>query len=180
MSLQQSNLPVGGGVVLAVGLYALASVLVGQGIGQRMIDKSGWSVNCPDQLEARVAPVPKTTRRVPKRECSNVFGWIDPSLNQLCHQFGNPDFNADAARIEREARERAKALHQQQLNKIRGAAGSRCDCATTTYLQDNWLQLGLYAGSARQIALSSVSGMEGELRQSVNAPHCAGIEGGRS
>ncbi|WP_299962285.1 hypothetical protein [uncultured Roseobacter sp.] len=175
MAIDTNGMPISGNVLLAIGAFALASIVAGQLMGARMIEKAEWPQLCPAILKAE-APVPdRFERKTPTMHCDDTVSIFGAEARELCHIFGNPDLNGQTAKLEKEAYDRKQVLAEQRRAKIARHAGSRCDCAANTYLQDNWWQLGLYAGTARQVSLSSVTGMKAELRQTLVTPHCASL-----
>ncbi|WP_299500471.1 hypothetical protein [uncultured Roseobacter sp.] len=175
MAIDTNGMPISGNVLLAIGAFALASIVAGQIMGARMIDKADWPKLCPAILAAE-APMPERfERKTPTMRCDDTVSIFGAEAKELCHIFGNPDFNGQTAQLEKEAYDRKQSLAEQRRAKIARHAGSRCDCASSTYLQDNWWQLGLYAATARQVSLSSVTGMNTELPQTLVNPHCASL-----
>ena len=173
MAFDTSNLPINGGLVLALALYTGASVLGGQVVGTRTIERSDWGATCVASIRSELVErrAPKTF--IPKKNCDTTLGWLHPEINKLCLQLGNPDLNGPAAKAAEEAEAEARKQIEDQLNKMAAGAGSRCDCAARGYVQGHMIPLALYAGSGRLISLPSVTGLRGELVQSLNSSTCS-------
>ncbi|WP_143025706.1 hypothetical protein [Paracoccus isoporae] len=170
MPLDTSSLPISGGGLLALALYAGASLWAGQLVGQREIERSGWVEACDAGLRAELADQLASRSARPDARCSSVIGRWHPDLARLCQQVGNPDLAGAARRAEQHARE----LENRRLSRAAAGARGRCQCAKDVYLQERLIALGLYAGSARLVSLAPVSGMEGELRRNLSGPYCSG------
>ncbi|MEL7444259.1 MAG: hypothetical protein AAGK02_00405 [Pseudomonadota bacterium] len=171
----KSSLPVPATLLGALILYFAASAIAGQVIATRTIDKSAWHVTCADGIKAAARPpsVPKTI--TPQRRCTSTIGIFHRDLARLCLKFGDPDFNEQARRLEREARARKKALADQRVARAAASAGTRCRCAANVYKAEQMIPLAIYAGSARQISLPPVEDLEDGLRQALATPRCQAL-----
>lgn len=178
--LEPSNAPVSGPFLLACAAFVGASLLGGQVVGSRMIDKSGWHVTCPEGIAAAARPVRPPSQVIPERRCSDVATYLGPfafDAAQLCRQFNDPDFNAYERRAEEAARAQQERLDQARLERAAQSADSQCACAAQVYRSDNLVALGVYAGSARQISLPGVQDVETGLRQALGTAQCQAIGG---
>ncbi len=168
-----SNLPGGGGFILALGLYAAASILGGQVVAERMTEKSGWLSACESALRADIEarrPAPPPARK--RTDCESRIGWIGIEAVRLCRQLDNPDLELPGERAEREAAELWRRTQERALAHAAARTDSRCECAVAVYRREHLIELGLYAGSARMISLPEVEGMERELETALEAPAC--------
>jgi len=119
-----------GSMVLAFVVYGLASVLSGQVMSERMIDKSGWYQTCETMLVEEAKPRPRPKNVIPERRCSDTpIALFIREVGHLCHSFGDPDINGPARKAEEEARRRAEELNAWKNSKVASAAGSQCGCA---------------------------------------------------
>ena len=168
-----SKLPGGGGFILALGLYAAASILGGQVVAERMTEKSGWLPACESALkadiEARRPPPPEARKAT---DCESRLGWMGEEAVRLCHQIGNPDLELPGERFDREAAELRRRAEERALAHAAARTGSRCECAVAVYRREHLIELSLYAGSARMISLPEVEGMGRELETALSAPAC--------
>ena len=69
-----SNLPISGGFVLGVALYAGASMLAGQLVPERTIQRSGWMSSCEAGLRAEIETRKPPKRIAPKTDCQSMIG----------------------------------------------------------------------------------------------------------
>lgn len=175
MPFDTSNLPINGGLIVGIALYAGASVLAGQVIGTRTIEKSDWPARCEAGIRAEINERRGPAPVAPKTDCHSMLGWAHPELNKLCWHFGNPDLAGPMAEATREADRRRHELRERQLARAAAGAESRCSCAAVIYTRENMLPLAVYAGSARMISLPAVDQMDGELWKSLGAPACAAL-----
>ena len=173
MPIDTSNMPISGGLIVALALYAGASFWgTGQVIAKRTIENSDWGATCQSALRAEISTFREPVTIIPKTDCNSLLGGFMPELGALCNQYGNPDLSGgttsmllEQERQRREAEDRRIALKASQ-------AGSRCDCAVSVVTQDrlNW---AILAGSARLISPATVTdNLNSELTRALRSPHC--------
>lgn len=173
-----SQLPISGSFLVSCALYAGASLVAGQVIAARVIDKSDWAVFCEASLQAGIKAQQRPEPVVPDTRCDTLVGWLHPDVNRLCAQFGNPDLAGPGARVMRETERQIREAENRRLERAAAAAGSTCGCAAALYRREAMVGWGVYAGSARMISTPQVEGMRSGLQQALSAPACAGFDGG--
>ena len=62
---------------------------------------------------------------------------------------------------------------QRRMEYAASLAGSRCECAVTTTLENRRVPLAIHAGSARLVTPPSIKLLESDLVASLNSPACA-------
>jgi len=173
MAFDLSSLPVSGSALIGMALYAGASVLAGQEIGARMIERSGWHQNCAHAIQDHLTREERPRREMPPTDCNALIGRFHPELQMLCWEFGNPDLGGPAAEARRQAERARERLAEERRQRAWENAGSRCTCAANDYLQSKLLPLGLYAGTARFVSVPAVEDQHGTLVRALNGPVCA-------
>lgn len=170
-----SQLPLSGSFVLSCALYTGVSIVAGQVIAARTIERSGWEEFCETtvrgDLRAQIQPEPV----VPNTRCDALIGWVHGDVNRLCNQFGNPDLAGPGARAAREAERLIREQKNARLRRAAEGAGSLCACAGRVYARETIMGWGLYAGSARLISTPRVAGMNIGLNEALSSPFCAGM-----
>lgn len=72
------QLPVSGSFILSCALYAGASIVAGQVIGARTVERSDWPMICETSIRADVQAQIDARRReaqiVPETDCENLIG----------------------------------------------------------------------------------------------------------
>lgn len=173
------------GVVIGGAFYALASVVGGQVIGARTIDKIGWLDDCESWIKQsfqnEIDSREEEESLVPKTDCDSVFGTIHPAIRKLCQDLNNPDlgniggFTTSAVR---DAEQSARDLERRQLETAAKGAGSQCECAAAVYRRENMIGLAVYAGTARLVTLPHVENMTSSLQEALSEPICVNFTGG--
>lgn len=178
MTLDTSSLPVSGNFLMSLLLYAGVSVMAGQGIAARMIDKSDWVALCETAIKdqartfTRAAPPPKK-----RTDCDARFGRLHRDVQQLCWLFGNPDLELPAEKAERLWEERQRKTENARLRRMANAATSTCGCAAAQYARDNLVPLAVHAGTLRFYTPAAVAHQAGALEEAKDAQPCARIGG---
>lgn len=173
-----SKIPLSGGFLLALAAYILVSLLAGQEIGERMVDKSGWYGSCQSVIQRDIRDrAPISVPQAPT-DCNSTFGWLHPDIGRLCNEFGNPDLRGPNGRALDEAERLRKEREAERRARAAEGAASRCECATNLYLQEEMVALGLYAGTARLVSRPAVRDQLGELTQRLYTPTCDLFTGG--
>lgn len=180
MTIEVSTLPGGSGLVLSIAAYVGLSFLAGQEIGDRMIDKSGWHVECETAIHAEIESRRTPRSIVPERRCSDMVIWLPKEFRELCDAVGNPDINAPARRAEERLQKQQQALENKRLQRLADKAGTQCGCAVNVFKQDNMMSLALYAGSARMITPSPVDSLDQSLALALGTQQCQALAGGMS
>lgn len=177
-----STLPVSGSLIIGCALYAGASIVAGQVVGARTIDKSGWVELC--ELSIRDAFNGEIDRRkrdealVPETDCDSLIGRWHPELNRLCRGLGNPDLGGPGARAAREAERLERQAEDRALAQAATGAGSSCQCAAAVYRRESLIALAVYAGSARAYTPPRVANMTTALQDALEEPICVHFTGG--
>jgi hypothetical protein len=172
---ENGSLPITGGAVLAVALYAGVSLFVtGPLIGGRMVEKMDWAGQCAGQIRAEVeAREPEASATLPRLGCE-IFGvWHGEAGMSFCakhgHVFEDNPVNRTIERLERAKRE----AQQKRMDYAASRAASRCDCAVTTTLENRRVSFAIYAGTARLVSPPSIIALGSDLATSLNTPACA-------
>lgn len=177
MPVEVSSLPGGGGLILSVLAYVGLSTLAGQMISERMIERSGWEVECAASVVAAARPTPRIKQHVPQMRCSETLGMFGRELRALCREFGDPDFNGAARRTEEEARKKQKQLEELRLSRAAANAGTQCGCAANVHQSDHVVSWALYAGTARLISPPVITNLKTSLRVSLGSTQCQAMGG---
>lgn len=166
------QLPVSGGVLMAGALYVSASIFVtGPLVGQRTIQKSGWSETCQSELQAEIDSRKSPPRVIPKMDCKSLAGAFLPELGELCDYYGNFDFGGLASGVLRAEEKMKRELEDRRLAKAAARTGTRCACAAVLVAKDSaW---AIHAGSLRLITPPAVKNLDSELLQALHLPRCA-------
>jgi len=174
MSFDTSNLPISGGVILAVALYAGVSFIgTGQVIAKRTIENSDWGAMCQSTLQAEISTRREPATIIPRTDCNSLLGGLMPELGALCNQYGNPDLSGGTTSMLREQERQRREAEDRRIALAASQTGSRCDCAVSVVTQDrlNW---AIFAGSARLISPPAVTdNLNSELTRALNSPYCA-------
>lgn len=164
-----TNMPVAG-VPLAAGLfYTAASLfLTGPLVGERMIAKMDWAHQCARHIrvEAEASAKPAT----PKIGCNELIGaWLGRDGARLCAVLDKSPIGQTL----RSAEDAKREMQQRRFEYAAARAGSRCECAISTTLENRRVPLAIYAGTARLVTPPSVKLLQSDLVSSLNAPSCA-------
>ncbi len=172
---ENGTLPITGGAVLAAALYAGVSLFVtGPLIGERMVAKMNWAGQCAGNIRAEVeAQEPDTSTTLPRFGCNELFGLLHGDAGmRFCskhgHVFYDNPINRTIDKVERAKRE----AQRKRMEYAASRAGSRCDCAVTTTLENRRVPFAIYAGTARLITPSSIKLLASDLTTSLNTPAC--------
>lgn len=169
------NLPVTGGAVLAVLGYAGVSLLVtGPLVGERMTAKMDWAGQCTAHIRAEVEAQQPATPALPKLGCNETLGMLFGNEGaRFCGRHGGA-FASNPLTQAMETAERAKRdAQQKRMEYAASRAGSRCECAVTTTLENRRVPLAIHAGSARLVTPPSIKLLESDLIASLGSPACA-------
>ena len=131
------NLPLSGGLVLAVAGYAAISFFVtGPLVGERTIAKSDWAETCPAALNAEILSQAEPAPMTPRFDCNAILGWMGRDFQRVCAEHGNPEFKLPF-QDQVQAQERALYEAKQRRLEMRAAqSGSRCACAASLALEN--------------------------------------------
>ncbi len=168
------NTPVGGGLILGlIGYATISAFIIGPLVGERTIEKSDWPQQCKaiiqTQLEAD-RPAPEFT---PRLDCNSILGMLGAEGQQICSQYGNPEFILPMLDQLREFQQRKNSLQEKRLSLAVSQANSRCDCATSLTLEQRRIPLAIYAGTARIVTPPSIKNINSELVSALQSPRCA-------
>ena len=175
MSFNQLDIPISGGSVLAIGIYAaLSYFLTSQIVGERTIERSGWLLQCERSVISTIrndTPDLKTTVQVP--DCESIMGlFAGRDSRGLCDKIGFVFKNPVATQIEQQNRRLNKIYHNKVVRSAM-RANSQCKCAINVTLE-NRLPWSMYAGSMRLIKPSPVANFEAELTRALSSQYCRG------
>ena len=171
MSLDTTNLPISGGVLVAAALYVGASIFVtGPLIATRTIDRSDWGRSCHANIHSTIAAQKTPAKVIPRTDCQSLIGGFMPELGRLCQQYGNPDFGGGTSAMMREQERRRQEVEAKRLQALAASSASRCDCAASVFAQDrSW---AVHAGSFRLVSPPAVKHMKAELQAALQSPLC--------
>ncbi|MEL7174219.1 MAG: hypothetical protein AAFN05_14810 [Pseudomonadota bacterium] len=168
MSIDASTLPIGGAALLTgVGYIAFMTLIGGPEVTDREIARDGWIPSCRAGLAARIEATRAPRQSMPTVPdlCGIVTGG-DPSLRRICGYF--PDPGDVLWEVERQKR----AVEQARIDRALEGVGDACSCAMIVYRKENWLQLALYAGTARVVVPTEVKNRDAALSRALRSPQC--------
>lgn len=174
-----SNLPISGGVLLTMGLWAGASYLVGEEIAQRTIQNSGWGAQCASAIQASLSATRSEPAQTSAISCREIGGLVDALIGtgagrEMCDS-GLGDVIDQSMALTRtfdpsaRAQVAAQELAAQRLEQATANAPSRCACAAEGVAQD--LSWALYAGSLRQ--LGGPRDLTADLNRALQSSSCS-------
>lgn len=176
MPIDTTNLPIGGGVLLAAAAYVATSVFItGPFVAERTIElKSNWAAICERNLRLEISKRRSPPKIIPRTDCQSIFGQFMPELGQLCRQYGNPDFGGHTTQLLREQERLRQQVEERRLNRLAAQSGSRCECAASVVSQNkDW---ALTAGSLRLVSPPSTNvNLNSELSHALNSPRCSEV-----
>lgn len=162
-----TSMPPVSGAMLSVAIYAALAVLVsGPMVGERMIARSGWAERCPE-LVAAAARQEADPPPLPGVDCGSLMGLVAPELRALC----NP-VDQMVGEVGRQQRE----LQTRRMHYASAGASSRCDCATGVALETNRTAFAMHAGSLRLITPQGLQALDSGLERALSGPICAARE----
>ncbi len=169
---EQGNFPIAGGVLLAVGAYALVSLFIsGPVIGSRTIEKSNWHVNCRAEIRAAVQEKAPPQVRLPSM-CRLLFSFHGQQGSNYCDMHGH-HFDGPANKLIDGLNAQKRALHEKRMSRAAGKSRSRCDCAANLTLEKRRTDWAFYAGSLRLVTPQPVNSLRSELITALNSPLCS-------
>lgn len=168
-----NSLPLSGSFVLALIAYGLISVFgTGQLVGERLIEKSDWPVQCEATLVGELKSRQPATPFVPKLDCNSIFGtWFGREGKQLCRNHGN--FNLPFVDQLQAQQNRLAQANEQRFANAASKTKTRCACAASLTLEKQRIAFGLHAGSLRLMTPAPVQNLNSELSTALHAPACA-------
>lgn len=180
--MDMNAIPISKGVVAAALVWAGTSAFVlGPLVSAREIERSNWREACMGSLATEIdarRPVQSTVPEFGCRDIGDVMdGLMGSGIGQsLCTDVidGVINHTLDLARkIDPglQARDAARALADQQLDRATELAPTRCRCASNVVASDR-LRWGIYAGSGRLLGKGSDS-LTSDLTQALYRPACA-------
>ena len=170
-----SGLPITGGLFVTCALYAGLSLFVtGPVVGERTIDRMGWTEQCAAHIRAGVEVERPAAPAVPKLGCNELFGmWFGREGAEFCAVHGGVFADNPINRALDAAEGAGREVQRKRMEYAASRAGSRCDCAATVTLEARRLPLAIYAGSARLITPPSIRRLGSDLDAALNGPACA-------
>ncbi len=177
MSIDTSNMPISGGVILGVGLYAVVSAFgTGPFVNDRELEKMNWPAICKANLQAEISArrEPSPVSVIPDLDCQSTFGLLFGQDGQdLCRNYGNFEIPIPGANALREQERRAREAEDRRIERAASQAGSRCECASAVYQAEQIIPLAIYSGSARMIIPPQIRNIQSELTRALRSPQCA-------
>jgi hypothetical protein len=163
------NMPVAGGVLAAGLFYAGASLFVtGPLVGERMVAKMDWAHQCARHIRAEAQS--SAGPAMPKIGCNELFGmWLGRDGERFCQVLDK----SPIGQALHSAGEGKREMQERRFEYAAARAGSRCECAVSTTLENRRVPLAIYAGTARLVTPPSVKLLQSDLVSSLNAPSCA-------
>lgn len=164
-----------GGLFAMGAIYALISMFVtGPLIGERMVEKLDWAAKCERLISHEIASAEDTVAPAPRFGCDDLLGTLfGREGSEFCDYYGGAFENNPitesleaASNVQREAQQLRRELAASR-------AGSRCECAVTTTLEDRRVQLAIYGGSARLVTPPSIKLLGSELEVNLSSTACA-------
>lgn len=173
---ENGTLPITGGAVLAAALYAGVSLFVtGPLIGERMVAKMDWAGQCAGNIRAEVqADQPDTSATLPRFGCNELFGLLHGDAGmRFCAKHGHVIDDNPVNRMIDKAERAKREAQQKRMDFAASRAGSRCECAVTTTLENRRVPFAIYAGTARLVTPPSIKLLSSDLTTSLNTSACA-------
>lgn len=169
------NLPIAGSALFAILLYIIAAFFItGQVVGERTIAKSNWAGICQSQIRADLEIENPAPQQMPKLGCDMLFGnWFGREGAAYCDMHGHLFENNPLNQALNSVTEGKRQVQRKRMEHAASKAGSRCDCAITTTLEERRTALAIYAGSLRMVTPPTVKNLMSELKTSLNSPQCA-------
>ena len=168
-----NNLPLSGGVVIAGLIYAGASLITGQIVGERLIEKSGWNQQCIAGIKADIVSRQPVASFMPRIDCNSIFGsFMGREGRAWCARYGDQIINplGDLASTrQRQLRE----ANQRRLSNALSKTSSHCTCAANLALETNRISFALHSGSIRLISPPAVKNLKNTLVVALNNPLCS-------
>lgn len=171
---ESGNLPLAGGALMAALLYAGVSLFVtGPLVGERMVAKMDWPAQCAGHIRAAIEADQPVQTAIPKLGCDEMIGiWFGAEGDRFCARHGDVFANNPINKTLQAAEDAKREAQKRRIEYAASRAGSRCECAVTTTLENRRVPLALYAGSARLITPPSVKLIGSDLVSSLNSPAC--------
>jgi hypothetical protein len=172
---ESGTMPLAGGALMAALLYAGVSLFVtGPLVGERMVAKMDWPVQCEGHIRAGVEADRPVEATVPKFGCDEMIGmWFGTEGDRFCARHGDVFANNPINRTLQAAEDAKREAQRRRMDYAASRAGSRCECAVTTTLENRRVPLALYAGTARLITPPSIKLLGSDLVASLNSAACA-------
>lgn len=175
MSFDTTNLPIGGGFLMAGLAYVGISMFVtGPVVGERTIAKSGWNARCQTALHSELAANQSTPQFTPKIGCETIFGFYGEQGKAFCRRYGGQFKLPFLDQLE----QHKLKLHELKRKRLAVAAsqtGSRCSCAVSVTLA-NRTPWAIYAGSIRLVMPPAIKNLNSELMTSLRSTYCTGAK----
>lgn len=175
MSFNADGLPITGSVLAAGVCYAALSLFVtGPLIAERMVAKMNWPVQCERLISDEVMATAPPRRVMPKLGCNELFGsFFGQEGAAFCDYYGD-SFESNPISQSAEAMAQAEIDAQEMRRDLAvSRAGSRCECAVTTTLEDRRVPFAIFGGSARLITPASIRALSSDLQVNLNSAACA-------
>lgn len=159
-----------GGAVLGVAAYAgLSFFITGPMVGERLIEKAGWTARCPELVRASAAQSRPSLQPRPSLDCAalgHVIGQEGARLCGLVNPLIRGDFIDDGT-------EALHAFDRGKAERLAAQAADSCECAATLTARELQGDLALHAGTLRLVTPRPVRTLENTLQRSLGAPICA-------
>lgn len=168
------NLPIAGGALVVVILYAGVSFFVtGPLVGERTIAKSDWPKICRSEIRAELELSHPASPALPRMDCSSIMGGFFGRDGQAwCNAYGG-SFRMPLAETLEAVEGQKRELQNRRIELAASRTATRCDCAASAVLETDRTSFALYAGSLRLVAPPAVKNLSPGLRSALSLPHCA-------
>ena len=171
--MNESSLPIGGSLLVAIVVYVLISLFVtGPLIGGRVIENSSWHRVCPSTIRAEIESRRAPRQVMPPTDCQSIFGSFMPELGAICRRHGNPDFGGPITSIAREQERARREAEDRRIGLAAAQSSDACTCAANVFLEEERVALAIHAGSARLITPPEISSLNASLARSLRTPAC--------
>ena len=168
-----NNLPLSGGIVVAGLVYAGASLITGQLVGDRLIEKSGWDQQCIAGIKADIVSRQPVQSFVPKIDCNSIIGgWMGREGMDWCTNYGDQIINP-LGNLANARQRQLKEANQRRLANALAKTSSRCSCAANLALETNRISFALHSGSIRLLTPPAVKNLKSTLVTALNNPLCS-------
>ncbi|WP_373354487.1 hypothetical protein [Pseudoroseicyclus sp. CXY001] len=168
MPFDISALPIGGTtMIVGAACAAFTWVWAGPEIAAREMARDGWLLKCEAGVASEIESV-----RTPAPQLPDVPGLCamltagDPDLAQLCRYIPDPAIIIGGA--ERLQNSEKTARVERTLTRV----SDSCSCAQAVYVEENRLELALYAASGRLFTPIEVREREAALSRALHSPAC--------
>jgi hypothetical protein len=163
------------GSTFAAGLFyaGLSLFVTGPLIGERLVAKINWAGQCARFIEAEARAAEPSVSSVPALGCNQIFGaFLGRDGQDFCAVHGDLIDKNPFAGMLNQAADAERRAQEQRFEWAASQSSSRCECAVTTALESERVDLAVHAGSGRLITPPSVRTLHSDLVTALNTPAC--------